>query len=181
MRPAVAARGRTGRKRLTPRSTQQAHSVARPSARRCRASRWCTAAAGMRISCGRRQSDAGACVACAPQLFDKLGALVEPFTDRPEIWRGGRSLFWMRAPSGEHSPLHHFAGGDLGSSGNGSSAPRPRRSAWRGGLPRPAPAVRGGDLPRVPDSKIEIQLGGSPADDRGQAARFEGETRITVP
>lgn len=64
----------------------------------------------MRISCRRRQSDASPWAACAPQLLDNLGALVKPFTDRLEIWCGGRYLFWMCAPSDEHSPLHHLLG-----------------------------------------------------------------------
>ena len=46
------------REPLTAHSAEQAHSVAVASARRCSASRWCTAATGTRTSRRRRHSDA---------------------------------------------------------------------------------------------------------------------------
>ena len=73
----------------------------------------------------------------APKLLEQLlGELVEPITDRLEVRRGGRRLFWMRLPSGEHSPLHDLAGVDLAPQEpapppDGGRAPRARR------VPRP--------------------------------------------
>jgi hypothetical protein len=106
----------------------------------------------MRISLRAAAERRGRVRGLRAALFDKLGALVEPFTDRPEIWRGGRSLFWMRA-IGRAFPCTILLA-EIWVLRNGSSAPRPAAQRWRAAcLGQHLPFA--GDLPRVPDSKIE--------------------------
>jgi hypothetical protein len=53
------------------------------------------------------------CSRATALLEQLLVELVEQLTDRLEVRRGRRCLFWMRLPSGEQSALHDLAGVDL--------------------------------------------------------------------